>query len=47
MTSASSMNKAGHPKSLLWDNPEGQGEEPGGRRVQDGGNTCIPETTSC
>jgi len=47
MTSASSMNEAGHPKSLLWDNPDGQGEEAGRRRVQDGGNTCIPETNAC
>ena len=30
MTSASSMNEAGHPKSLLWDNPDGLGEEAGG-----------------
>ena len=29
------MHEAGHPKPVLWDNPEGQGEEGGG--VQDGG----------
>ena len=37
MTSASSMHEAGHPKLLLWDNPEGQGGEGGGSGVQDGG----------
>ena len=30
MTSASSVHKAGHPKPVLWDNPEGWGQE-GGR----------------
>ena len=28
---------AGHPKPLLWDNPEGEGREGGGRVVQDRG----------
>ena len=41
MTSASSMQsteiEAGHPKPVLWDNPEGSGGEGGGRGVQDGG----------
>ena len=37
MTSASSMHEAGHPKLVLWDNPEGWGGEGGGWRVQDGG----------
>ena len=36
MTSASSMNEAGHSKPVLWDNPEGWGGE-GGGRVQDEG----------
>ena len=30
MTSASSMHEAGHPKPVLWDNPEGEGGEGGG-----------------
>ena len=37
MTSASSMYEGGYPKSVLWDNPEGQGREGRRRRVQDGG----------
>ena len=36
MMSASSMHEEGHPKLVLWDNPEGQvGEGEGG--VQDWG----------
>ena len=31
------MHEAGHPKLVLWDNPEGWGGERGGRGVQDGG----------
>ena len=38
MTSASLMHEVGHPKSVLWDNPEGQGGLKGGRWVQDGGD---------
>ena len=30
------MHEAGHPKLVLWDNPEGWGEEGGGSGVQDG-----------
>ena len=37
MTSASSMDEAGHSKSVLWDNPEGWGGEGVGRRVHNGG----------
>ena len=37
MTSASLMSEAGHPKPVLWDNPEGKVGEGGGRGVQDGG----------
>jgi len=37
MTNASSMHEAGHPKLLLWDNPEGLRGKGGGRVVQDGG----------
>ena len=29
MTSASLMHEAGHPKLVLWDNPEGWGGEKG------------------
>ena len=36
MASASSMHEAGHPKPVLWDNPEGEGGEGGGRGAQDG-----------
>ena len=31
MTGVSSMHEAGHPKTMLWDNREGQGGEGGGR----------------
>ena len=37
MASASLMHEAGHPKSVIWDNPEGWGGEGDGRGVQDGG----------
>ena len=42
MTSASLMHEAGHPKLMLWDNPEGWGGEGGGRGIQEGGHmyTC-------
>ena len=35
MTSANWMYEAGHPKLVLWDNPEGWGGEGGGSGVQD------------
>ena len=41
MTSASSMHEAGHPKPVLWDNPEGQGRG-GSSRC---GDTSIPVDT--
>ena len=47
ITSASSMHEAGHPKPVLWDNPEGSSREGGGMGVQDGGDTCIPVADSC
>ena len=47
MTSASSMHEAGHQKSVLWDNPEGWGEEGGGRGVQDVGDICVHMADSC
>ena len=31
MTSANSMHEAGHPKLVLWDNPEGWGGEEEGQ----------------
>ena len=31
MTNPSSMNEAGHSKLVLWDNPDGQDGEEGGR----------------
>ena len=34
MTSVSSLQEAVHPKPVLWDNPEGEGE--GGGEAQDG-----------
>ena len=43
MTSVSYMHVAGHPKLVLWDNPEGWGGE-GGSGWRD---TCIPVTDSC
>ena len=42
MTSASSMHEAGHPKLVLWDNPEGWDGEGGGRAVWDGGTHVHP-----
>ena len=39
MSSASSAHETGHPEPVLWDNPEGQRGEAGGKGVQDGGGT--------
>ena len=36
MTRTSLTHEAGHPKLVLWDNPEGWAGEGGGRVVQDG-----------
>ena len=47
MASASSMHEAGHPKPVLWDNPEGQGTEGDGSGVQDGEDIIIPVADSC
>ena len=43
MASANSMHVAGHPKPVLWDNPEGWGEEEGGKGFRMGGHmyTCV------
>ena len=38
MTSANSVHEAGHPKLVPWDNPEGWGEEEGGRGFRMVGN---------
>ena len=46
MTTASSMHEAGHSKPVLWDNPEGWGEEGGGRGFRMG-DTCAPVADSC
>ena len=42
MTSANSMHEEGHPKLVLWDNPEGWGTEGGGKGIQDGGTHVHP-----
>ena len=42
MTSANSVHEVGHPKLVLWENPEGWGREGGGRGVQDGGTHVHP-----
>ena len=35
------MHEAGHPKLVLWENPEGWDGEGGGRGLQDGGTTYV------
>ena len=35
------MHEAGHPKLVLWDNPEGWGGK-GGGGIQDGGKHIHP-----
>ena len=48
MTSASSMHEAGHPKPVLWDNPEGWGGEGGGRQVQNQGHMdTLADSCQC
>ena len=37
MTSVSSMHEAGHPKSVVWNNPEGWDGEGGGKGLRIGG----------
>ena len=37
MTNASSIQEAGHPGLVLWDNPEGWGGKGGGSGVQEWG----------
>ena len=41
MTSASSVHEAGHPRPVLWDNPEGLGGEVGGRGFRTGGGAHV------
>ena len=45
VTSASSVHEAGHPKLVLWDNPEGWAGEGGERGFQDGGTHVHPWLT--
>ena len=40
--SVSLMHEAGHPKPVLWGNPEGYSSEGVGKAVQAWGGTCIP-----
>ena len=40
-TSASSMHEVGHPKPVLWDNPEGWGGEGGGGGFMMGGRMYL------
>ena len=42
MTSASSIHETGHPKPVLWGNPEGYSSEGVGKVVQAWVGTCIP-----
>ena len=42
MTSANVMHEAGHPKLVLWDDPEAWGREGGRRGVQDGETDVHP-----
>ena len=42
MTSANSVQEAGHSKPMLRDNPEGSGGEGDGRGFQDGGKHVHP-----
>ena len=42
MTNANLMHEAGHSKSLLWESPEGWGEEGSGRGIQDEGTHVHP-----
>ena len=47
MPRESLMHETGPSKPVLWDNPEGWGGDGGGRRVQDGGDTCAPMADLC
>ena len=40
------MHESGHPKLVLWKNPEGLGGEGRGGGVQDEG-LCVPVPESC
>ena len=42
MTSVTLIQKAGHSKLVLWDNPEGWDGEGGERGVRDGGTHVHP-----
>ena len=43
MTSASSMDEAGHSRLVFWDSPEGWCGEGGGRGIQDGETHVLPQ----
>ena len=47
MTIASSIHEAGYPKLVLWDNPEGWGEEGGGMGGSSWWDTCTVIADSC
>ena len=38
---------SGYPKSVLWDNLEGWGEERSRSGVQEEGDTCMPMADPC
>ena len=42
VTSANLMHEAGHPKLVLWENPDGWGGEGGEKGVPDGGTYVHP-----
>jgi len=42
MTSASSMDEAGHSRLVFWDSPEGWCGEGDGRGIQDGETYVLP-----
>ena len=41
------MYEAGHPKLVLWDNPEDGAEREVGREFRKWGDTCIPVADLC
>ena len=47
MANTSSVQEAGHPKLVLWDNPEGWGVREVAGGTQDGGDTRVPVADSC
>ena len=41
------IDETEHPQLVLWDNPEGQGWEGGGKGAHERGDTCILVADSC